>query len=560
MIRNPIIHKEVLSALRTRKAAAFQGLFLLAAGCIVWLLWPADGLQDMAGHQGRRLLGVLAVTELIMIALFAPAFTATAITTEKERNTLESLFATLLGPGRIAAGKIVGSLTFLVLVVVSGVPALAAPLLLGGVGAGEVVVVLGILLLTAAQVGMIGLLVSAVMRRSYQAILLTYGVLLAVCLLVALPVWPVSGQLIHRGGPAWQATFHVAASLSPLQAMLSAIWPHSAYTAGARNMPPFWKLYIPLGSAVVLLAAWACLLRLRAAMAPPRPRERLKVVERGRISARTFLFLIDPQKRKRMIRWWQNPILIKEFRTRRMLQAHWLLRTILLCLIASILLMFLVGLSVQAFAAESAGIIRIMAPAVAALTVLLILLIGPAAAGGTLCADRESGVWDLIRITRLSSWRIVTGKFLASILPLAGLILATSPALLILLYFDASIYPNVLRILYVAGMAALFVSVAGMFFSSLFSRTATATAWTYGLVMAPGVLALLVLLEGGLFSHRLAAAVFVLNPVVVAMDAAGSQAIPEYGLVGPCLRLMGLSSAAMFAVTVFRVWRLRRPR
>jgi len=100
MIRNPIIHKEVLSALRTRKAAAFQGLFLLAAGCIVWLLWPADGLQDMAGHQGRRLLGVLAVTELIMIALFAPAFTATAITTEKERNTLESLFATLLGPGR----------------------------------------------------------------------------------------------------------------------------------------------------------------------------------------------------------------------------------------------------------------------------------------------------------------------------------------------------------------------------------------------------------------------------------------------------------------------------
>ena len=39
-LANPIIHKEVLSALRTKKAFLMQGLFLLVLAGLVWLLWP----------------------------------------------------------------------------------------------------------------------------------------------------------------------------------------------------------------------------------------------------------------------------------------------------------------------------------------------------------------------------------------------------------------------------------------------------------------------------------------------------------------------------------------
>ena len=38
MISNPIIHKEVLSSLRTKKAVAMQGMFLLVMVGLVWLL------------------------------------------------------------------------------------------------------------------------------------------------------------------------------------------------------------------------------------------------------------------------------------------------------------------------------------------------------------------------------------------------------------------------------------------------------------------------------------------------------------------------------------------
>ena len=127
----------------------------------------------------------------------------------------------------------VGSLAFLVLLVLVGVPALALLFLLGGVPGTKVLAVVGILLLTAVYLGMIGLLISTFMHRSYRAIIVTYaraagGVLPA----VALPAWPVSRNLLTYGGPAWQATFHMICSLSPLEAMLSLVWTQSPTRSG----------------------------------------------------------------------------------------------------------------------------------------------------------------------------------------------------------------------------------------------------------------------------------------------------------------------------------------
>jgi len=559
MIANPIIRKEVLLCLRTRKAVGLQVVFLLVTAALVWLLWPVDGLQDIGGLQWGRILSVLAMAQLLMVALLAPAFTAAAMTGERERNTLESLFSTALSPGQIALGKVVGSLGPLVLIVASGLPALASPMLLGGLSGGRFLATAAVLLVTAVYLGMIGLVVSCFSHRSYRSIIVTFAVLLVVLFLSAVPVWPISGNLIARGGPAWQATFHAIASFSPLQAMASLVMPKSAYARGAQNMPPFWCLYLVQAAAVSLLAAGVCWAKLRSPIRPPRPREKLKVIERGKITARTFFFVIDPRKRKRMIFGWQNPVLIKEFRTRPMLQPHWLLRAVGICLIASVALMFLVTLGVQAFVGESMTMMPTMAMAVAAMMVVLIVLIGPALTGGAICADRESGVWDLMRTTRLSSWTIVSGKFQAAIIPLALIALAMAGALAILLYFNVNLLPSVVRICCVVGMTVLVVSATGTFFSSLFARTATATAWTYAVVVALSLLTLLVLLGEDLFSQRLVRAVFVVNPVAAALDAAGHARMKSYALLAPHLKIMGVAAAVLLAATIARVHQLRGP-
>ena len=564
MLNNPIIHKEVLSALRTKKAILMQVLFLLVSVGLVTLLWPAGGLQDIGGEKAMQILSILTIGELVMIIMFAPAFTAASLTSEVEHNTIESLFTTTLKPWEIAIGKIVGSLTFLILLVISGIPALALPFLLGGVSGEKVVSVIGVLLLTAVFVGMIGLLVSTFMHRSYRAIITTYVILLGVCFVAALPAWPfgASGSMLRRGGEVWQKIIHMIVSLSPLEAVLSLVLPKSEYVIGASNFPSFWATFCIVAAVLTVAMGFLVLYRLRRPFAPPRPREEAKVIERGQITTKTVvwhMWFFDPRRRRKNIAWWQNPVLMKEFRTRPMLQTRWLIRAISISLIASVLLMFLVNISYTVLITSQTGSApTVMASAVAALTVVLIVLVGPAIASGTICSDRETGVWDLLRSTPMSSWRIVCGKFEASIIPLLLLLIATLPALLILLFFNVHLWVNIIRICAVMGMTVMFVSTAGTFFSSVFSRTAASTAATYALVVSLTLLTLLVLLSGGLFREQDIRLVFMVNPVIAAMDAAGNESIQKYSLFIPHLKIMGIATCVLFAATVVRVFQLRR--
>ncbi len=560
MIANPILRKEVLSSLRTSKAWLMQAALLLVAALLVWQNWPADGLQDIGSQQATRIFSMLAVGEFAMVMLFAPAFTAAAITSERERRTLESLMATRMRPWEIALGKMGGSLSLLMLLVLCGTPALALPMLLGGVSLSMVLGATAVLMVAAVYLGMIGLFISTIMRRSYRAIIVTYAVLLVVCLLFALPAWPVSRNLLQEGGRTWQVTMHLLVSMSPLEAMLSLVVEKSAYATGAAGLPPFWVTFLPVSLVATALLACGCLWKLHRPIAPPRLREKGEVVDGNGITARSIFYIIDPRRRRSMIRWWQNPVLMKEFRTRPMLQPQWLARTAGLCLILSVVLMLLVALSIQAWVGQEQSMLSSMMTALGALMTVLILLVGPAMTSGAISADRESGVWDLMRSTRLSSLRIVWGKFQASVLPLVLLSLSVAPALLVLTCFDRGYWPNVLGVLAVVGLTVLLVSTAGLMFSSVFSRTATATAWTYGLVIALTAGSVLVLLDAEGFSQQFTRTVFLMNPLTAAMDAAGALSLQKYDLVNSHMKIMGLASAAMVLVSVARVFHLRRPK
>src|SRR5204862_35904 len=61
----------------------------------------------------------------------------------------------------------------------------------------------------------------------------------------------------------------------------------------------------------------------------------------GRV-LRRLLFLVDPQRRSGSMSLWVNPVMVKEFRSRRFGRSHWTLRLIALTAILSL------GLSVVA--------------------------------------------------------------------------------------------------------------------------------------------------------------------------------------------------------------------
>jgi len=353
---------------------------------------------------------------------------------------------------------------------------------------------------------------------------------------------------------------HVLASMSPLEAMLSILTPSGDYAVGAKGWPAYYWLYLPMSILTTIGVAMVVLRGLNKSLIPARPREGLKVVERGHLTGRSvlYLFFFDPRKRKRNIAWWQNPVLVKECRSRRTLQLHWLARATAICLMISIALMVLVSISVQAFVGESGSMVSGIATAIGVLMVVLIVLVGPAMTSGAVCSDRESGVWDLMRTAPLPAWRIVSGKFQASLIPLLLLIIGAAPALVILLAFQRAMMPNIIRILQVVGMTGLFVTVLGMFFSSACSRTSTATVWTYGVVSAMSLLTMLALLGKGVFSPTFIEMVFTVNPIAAVMDAAGHPAMQDYSLLRPYLQIMGAASGILFVLTVGRVYQLEK--
>ena len=555
---NPILRKEVLTSLRARKALAMQMVYLAVLIALVYVNWPERGMQGLAGDQAQRLLAVLGVGQLALIALFAPAFTSTTLTYEKERNTFESLFATRLTPWQVTVGKMAGSLTLLLILVGMGAPVLASLFLLGGVTVAQVLGVLGLLVVTCLYLGAIGLWVSAMAVRSYRAVIVTYAILLVVCILTAMLAWPVTGNPVKSTPLPVGRALHVVASISPLQAMLSLVAPDSEYAIPAHGMPAYWQIHVLLALGMLVFVAIFLLARLHHPLAATRPRERLKVVERGQITVRSFLFLFDPAKRKPMIRWWQNPVAIKEFRTRPMLQIQWLLRMASICLMISIALMGVVTLILKARLSEGITLVPNMAAAVAVLQVVLVVLVGPSMSAGSLCADRESSLWDLMRTSRLSSYTIVMGKLQASIVPLILLVTAMTPPMLLLTLFAEGLWPNVLRSLGVILMTMMFVVALGMFFSSMCRRTGVATAWTYGVVVLASVVTLLALLGGNIFSAGVVRLVFLPNPVAAVLDAAGVRNFQQYDLLASHLRLIAVATVVLFIVTVVRVWRLCR--
>ncbi|MGC9317525.1 MAG: ABC transporter permease [Armatimonadota bacterium] len=187
--------------LRMRVGRAFLLLFLyvlVASGAMLLPVgfelaaqhtysYPARMMQDL----GRTALHWLVYTQITLIFLALPAYAASTIAAERERQTLEMLRATLLSPWDVVTGKLLVVLAFGVVLLATTVPLAAWCLMLGGVSPTEVLRVYLMMAATAAWVSALGVLLSAMCQRSLTAIVATYGSLIGVAVVTALGAYVV---------------------------------------------------------------------------------------------------------------------------------------------------------------------------------------------------------------------------------------------------------------------------------------------------------------------------------------------------------------------------------
>lgn len=79
MIFNPIVQRELIGMLRTRKAMAVQVLLVLMFAALVIFRWPSDPTVDLAGNKSQEVFRLFGYGLLTAIIVLVPVFPASSI-------------------------------------------------------------------------------------------------------------------------------------------------------------------------------------------------------------------------------------------------------------------------------------------------------------------------------------------------------------------------------------------------------------------------------------------------------------------------------------------------
>jgi ABC-type transport system involved in multi-copper enzyme maturation permease subunit len=551
---NPIIRRELLEVLRTRRAVALQLGLAVVCALLVLVRWPTGDVADLSGARSLQVLRIFGYGLLAGVLLLVPAYPATSLVREKVKGTLALLLNSPLRPWSIYVGKLGGTLGFTAVLLVMTLPAAAACYALGGAGArGGITSLYAVLALATLQTSTLGLLVSSRSQSADGALRFTYGLVLAVSVLTLAP----HALLRGTAGPAAELASWLRC-LSPVPAVMEVLGQGDVGSHGLSGgfaVAPRYALLAGLGS---LLCAWATVARLNhTALDRARPpgvmtqdRSARQRVARGVL----FLFFFDPQRRAGGMSRWVNPVMVKEFRSRRFGRSHWTLRLIALTAVLSL------GLSYVAASGALGWGVEVIGGALVLLQVALLIVFTPSLAAGLVSAERESGSWQLLLMTPLSAGAILRGKLLSVAWPLLLLLCATLPGYVVMMTIKPTLVQQVQRVVICLALTAVFAVLLSAAASTLFRSTAAATTASYLLLLAVCLGPLLLWLgREAPFGHAAVQAALTLSPVAAALQASETPGFARYELLPANWWILGGACLALLLFLRVRTWQLCRP-
>lgn len=549
---NPVIQREFFGILRSPKAFAALLILTTAFSVAVLMRWPSDAKVDLSGEQSIGVFRVFGYGLLAGVVFLVPAFPAASIVKEKNEGTLALLLNSPLTPGSIYLGKLAGVLLFSLLVLLASLPAAAACFAMGGIDLkGGLGLLYFVLVLLVIQYATLGMMVSSFVQSTDAGVRVTYGIVLSLCFLTLVP---------HAFYQGETGTLPVIAQwlryLSPLPVIMR-ILDHDAVTSQGLLEAPRGTLefiWITIGTWLVFAAI--TMSRLNYRIFDRARAQGVMTDDRNLASrmARRMFFVVDPQRRKSGIPWYLNPVMVKEFRCRRFGRSQWLLRLVAGCALTSMLLTFAAATSVVSWGVETIGGLMVF------LQVVLVVVLTPSLTAGLISGERDSGGWELLRITPLSSFKIVRGKLLSVVWTLLLVLMATLPGYLVMIYIQPTMWLQVNYVLICLAWTAVYTLAVGAAVGSLFRNTAVATTSSYVAVMSLFLIPMLIWLgRDAPFGHDTVQRALLINPVGAALSVIEAPGFTGYVLFPAAWWVAGGVSALMFLVFGVQVWRLTRP-
>lgn len=512
---NPIFHREFLANARCRKTLGLTLGLIFALAATLVVLWPRTGI--FAETNTDEIFTVFLNLNLALVILLVPGFVSTAITQERENNSFDLLFTTLLSPGEILAGKLFSSLAITFLVVVTSMPIPAVCALSGGISVPLLVRAYSVILLATLVYGLFGLAMSALCQRSFTALALTYvGILL-----MAGATWLPSVLLSQMAG--MQSLWQHIRSLSPFE-VLFALNHRERYELAVNGLTAA-KVYrfhlVGMTCLGLLYLAVFCRFVLRP-LRKRKPANARSYTDTGTAIRRKLMFpfyLIDPLKRKRPIAAWRNPVYVAEIRSRIFGKPKFIARALCACIVASMTLLLLTAMNfATSIRPDDVRVVAII------FQVGVVAFFAPAVCAGSITDERTSGTLTMLRMTDVSVRTVVVGKLKAGLLYTLIFLVSSIPVLLALAYLEADLsYWRVGACMGILVLATALFVAAGLCASTLAPSTGAATALSYGFAAALCLGTLGVLLFGSRVSPQLQAAILAFNPIAAALQVSSNE-------------------------------------
>ncbi len=536
-LQNPILMREFNRGARSWKILSMVFAALAALSFILYALWPRSGVFSDA--NSNELFTMLLGVELSFMILLTAGFTASAVTSERERGSFVMLQTSLLSPGDIMTGKLLGTLgmpfvMFIITVPVTGVCALS-----GGISAATLGKALAIVALSTVIYGIMGLAISSMCRKTYVAILVTYLSMAVLAGATWLPSVLFKSELLRP----W---FLRLRALSPYEALFALQFSenYESGIVGASAASVFWIF----SGSMLFMGVIFFLIFARFIFSPPSFRHSMTVskYEDGRTMIKRKLgwpfYLIDPLKRKKPIGDRRNPVFVAELRSKIFGNPRFIARALCVCICISL------GLLVAVLGqVGETDLDKIRAVAII-FQIGLVALLAPTVSSGSITDERVSDTLLQLRLSPVSSFSVVMGKMKAALVYVVIFLLSSLPVLIILTLLENSMTPDFSgivpetwnwdgivksagafvkafgvywRIIAWSGvllLTCLLFSSAGLCASSFAPSTGVATAVSYGFALSLSILSLSVLMFGSRAGGEVQAAFLMFNPFAAALD------------------------------------------
>lgn len=262
VVTNPMILKELRQRLRERRAWLLPTLYLLVvAGTVSFAYYvstdpDATGQREVQGADiGQAIFLTAVFTQIIVLLLMSPVFSAGSLTIEKEQRTLAGLLTSLLTAPQIWWGKFVTALLYLLLLLCGALPFLAISFAFGGVEPIELVKATGSTILVVASICTIGIWCSSLFRRSVHSTAACYGIVLVLSIVTAVVFGILLSHWENRGiaapGEGPPAYIQAPLFLNPLYPLLSMLGEELVRFSYPVSS---WLLYTALGCLAAALA------------------------------------------------------------------------------------------------------------------------------------------------------------------------------------------------------------------------------------------------------------------------------------------------------------------